>query len=37
MLVSPRHSFFMGLALCAVLGAPAPAQKVRDSVPSIDV
>ncbi len=31
------HSLFAGLALCALLAAPAVSQTLRDSVPSIDV
>jgi hypothetical protein len=35
---TPRwRSLFAGLALCALFTAPAAAQTLRDSVPSIDV
>jgi hypothetical protein len=37
-MVTPRWScLFAGLALCALLTAPAVSQTLRDSVPSIDV
>lgn len=37
-MLTPRwHSLSIGLALCALLAAPALAQTLRDSVPSIDV
>ncbi len=35
---TPRwHALFAGLALCALLAAPALSQTLRDSLPSIDV
>jgi len=34
----PRwHSLFAGLAVCALIAAPAVSQTLRDSLPSIDV
>ena len=37
MRATPWHSFFHGLALFTLLMAPAAAQSLRDTVPSIDV